>query len=502
MLTKDQNKLENIEHLEERHQDGSITWLPDLLYSEGCFRPGLGLVCDAAGLVLGMVPAHQAEGKIWQLKNRALLPGLINAHSHAFQRVIRGRTEYRTSQNDSFWTWRDKMYAAAERLSPGDLYDASRMAFLEMVLGGITAVGEFHYLHHSPDGTPYDDPNLLSLQVVRAARDVGLRICLLRVAYARAGYNQPTNPQQKRFLESDPTRFIENSARLKNQLCSLDAGFAWVGVAPHSIRAVPLDYLVEVNAWAQEQQLPVHMHLAEQKAEIAASFGEYNCTPLQMLQEQGLLSDRFTAVHAIHLHNADMKALAQTRAGVCACPITEGNLGDGVVPADDLAQLGVPICLGTDSQIEIDLLRDARALEYHLRLHHQKRVILAPQQIQQLQDNDLAAQAIDLSEVARQLFTSATKVGANSLGFSGGALRIGAPADFFTVALDDPSIAGSAIDDLLPLIVFSLQRGAIREVAVGGKLIVEDRHHRKQEEIVENFALLQRKLWQQPKLNE
>ncbi len=187
-------------------------WLPDLIYADGRFRSGMALVCDRN--VVRVCDAAEVEDPI-RLKNRALLPGLVNAHSHAFQRVIRGRTE-RRSQNtaDSFWTWREQMYAAANRLTPEEIYAASRMAFLEMALSGITAVGEFHYIHHAPDGSRYEDPNLLEREVIRAARDVGLRIALLRVAYARAGYQREPNPQQVRFIEESPEEYLTSLEQL------------------------------------------------------------------------------------------------------------------------------------------------------------------------------------------------------------------------------------------------------------------------------------------------
>src|SRR6266480_300105 len=189
-------------------------WLPELIYRDGSFQSDVALVCDDADRVARIVSASQVENVI-PLKNRALLPGLVNAHSHAFQRVIRGRTEYRTANiKDNFWTWREMMYSAATRLTPEDIYDAGRAAFLEMALSGITAVGEFHYLHHGPDGSPYDDPNLLAKEVVRAARDVGLRIALLRVAYARSGFQMEPNPRQARFIEKDPEIYLRNLERL------------------------------------------------------------------------------------------------------------------------------------------------------------------------------------------------------------------------------------------------------------------------------------------------
>src|ERR1041384_4310633 len=188
-----------------------IAWIPEMLYADGRFTSGMALVCDGAGTItrIARVDELKDEKKI-NLPRRAMLPGMINAHSHAFQRVIRGRTEYRTSDRDSFWTWREMMYSAATRLSPEDIYDASRMAFLEMALSGITVVGEFHYLHHAPDGKPYDDPNLLAKEVIRAAGDVGLRIALLRVAYVRSVDHTEPNPKQSRFIEADAEVYLKN----------------------------------------------------------------------------------------------------------------------------------------------------------------------------------------------------------------------------------------------------------------------------------------------------
>src|SRR5260370_19230744 len=202
--------------------DSLIAWLPDLIFTGGRFENGLALVCNSSGTILRLAPtAELKDEKRIRLSNRAMLPGMVNAHSHAFQRVLRGRTEHKTSnQHDSFWTWREMMYSAATRLTPEDIYDASRLAFLEMVLDGITAVGEFHYLHHSPDGTPYDDPNLLVKEVIRAANDVGLRIALLRVAYARSGFKTESNPKQARFIESDTQIYLKNLEALLNSVKS------------------------------------------------------------------------------------------------------------------------------------------------------------------------------------------------------------------------------------------------------------------------------------------
>jgi formimidoylglutamate deiminase len=457
-------------------------WLPDLVYSGREFKNNLAVTTDSLGRVSGLAPPSQNE-VVERLKNRALLPGLVNAHSHAFQRVIRGRTEHRTGNTaDSFWTWREMMYSAAERLSPEDLYDASRMAFMEMALSGITTVGEFHYLHNQADGSAYDDPNLLAKQVVQAARDVGLRIALLRVAYERAGYQMAANPRQARFIESSAELYLTNLEKLRSDLASMP-GEAWVGVAPHSVRAVALEQLKVIVAHANQAQLPVHMHVAEQPAEVEACIAEHGRSPVALLESEGLLSERFTGVHVIHITAKAARMIASARAMVCACPTTERNLGDGVVPMDLLLAENVGVSLGTDSQAQIDLLEDARELEYHLRLQKLERAVLS-----QPDDEDQSA-------LAARLFDCATINGALGLGITGESLATGNAADFFTVDLDDPSIAGASPDTLLATIVFSLNRSAVRDVVVGGKQIVENGRHFAQEEITNRFTELQQRLW-------
>ena len=515
-----------------QHARQSIAWIPNLVYTGARFESGLALVCDEAGTIVEVVRADElrAERKI-NLPRRALLPGMVNAHSHAFQRVLRGRTEYRTPQRsfssglppagpvssptlnevDSFWTWREMMYSAAMRLTPDDIYHASRMAFLEMALSGITSVGEFHYLHHAPDGNSYDDPNLLAKEVLRAAGDVGLRIALLRVAYARSGFQTAVNPKQKRFIEGDPQIYLKNVEALaksvrtpsednstSNALADARAtASAWIGVAPHSVRAVPLNYLKDVIAYATEHDLKVHMHVAEQPAEVSACIEEHGRTPVALLQTEGLLSERFTAVHAIHVTPKAVRSFAQTHAMVCACPTTERNLGDGVVPADQYLKHDVAICLGTDSHAQIDLLEDARELEYHLRLQKLERAVLSvgSPTVSEGNSGDEALPDGRASDTARLLFDCATINGARSIGAPGGVFEAGRPADFFTVDLDDPSIAGAARDDLLPAIVFSLSRAAVQEVVVNGKPIVSEGQHLIQEEVVERHIELQKRLW-------
>ena len=458
-------------------------WLADLIYTDGGFQTGLAMFAGPDGRITRFSRQRSDLARAERLSNRAILPGLVNVHSHAFQRVIRGRTEHRTAaQRDTFWTWRERMYHAANQLTPEAMHDAARMAFLEMALSGITTVGEFHYVHHGPGGEPYADRNLLALEVLRAAEEVGLRIALLRTAYVRAGWQQPADPGQARFITPRVQDFIADTEALR---CAIPGicrpGRAWLGIAPHSIRAVPLDYLREAASFASASDLPLHMHVAEQPAEIEAGLAEYGLRPVALLHEYGILDSRFTAIHAIHITGEEIGYLAGSRATVCACPTTERNLGDGTSPADELLSGGVSICFGSDSNVQIDLLEDARALEYHLRMNQLSRAVLAP---------DPSHDAL-----AKRLFHCATETGAQSLAAPGGNLEIGRPADFFTVDLDDPSIAGAGAGSLLNHIVFSLERTAVREVAVGGELVVRNGRHPLQDEIARNFDALQKTLW-------
>jgi formimidoylglutamate deiminase len=444
---------------------------PELLYSQGAFTGGQGLFVSQNGSILAADAGLSAETV--SLLGKAVLPGFVNTHSHSFQRLIRGKSESRAMSGRDFWSWRGTMYHAAAHLEPEEVYDVARMAFLEMLLSGTTTVGEFHYLHNAPGGRPYDDPNLLSKQVIAAAKSVGIRIVLLRSAYLRSGYELPPDPGQIRFFESAP-QFLENMEALA---ASTDVP---VGVAPHSLRAVPLRELRQIAGWTRERKLPLHMHVAEQIAENEACLREYGLTPVALLGREGLLGPDFTAVHAIHISAEEIGLLAGSGATVCSCPTTERNLGDGIIVADQVMRQGIAIALGSDSQAQIDPLEDARELEYHLRLDREQRAIL---------------DQIGGKTLASRLFDCATVKGARSLGVNAGDLSAGGLADFFTVDLDDLSIAGHSGEDLLPLLVFSLDRTAIRDVVVNGRWVVRDGHHPLQEEIVSRYKELHRKLW-------
>jgi len=466
----------------------TTAWLPDLIFTGGRFERGIALVADSSGRIarLSRDPVDLARAE--RLAGRAILPGMVNSHSHTFQRVIRGRTEHRTGPHrDTFWTWREKMFHAAMTLDPDDIEVAARMAFLEMALSGITTVGEFHYLHHAPGGTPYADPNETAHRIVRAARDTGIRIALLHCAYVRAGPGKEPAPAQIRFSTPSPTDFLERLGQLETGLAVSHApDAAWAGIAPHSVRAVPLDYLRALRDGIAGRTMPVHMHVSEQPAENEACLAEHGLTPSALLDREGILSRDFTAVHAIHMTAPEIARFVRAGGRVCACPTTERNLGDGILRADQFLARGTPISLGTDSNIQIDLLEDARQLEYHLRLQQLERQVLEPQ---------ATGGSDDPSLLARQLFTAATQSGADALRAPGGSLEPGRAADFFTVDLNDPSIAGADDAALLANIVFSGGRAAIREVVVGGREIVRGGRHKDQDSAIEQFARLQSRLW-------
>jgi formimidoylglutamate deiminase len=458
---------------------------PDLVYVGHRFEADRAVVVSEDGTILAIesrvLPEHDGA-RVVRLPRRAMLPGMVDVHSHSFQRTIRGGVESRKKVGPNFWSWRDAMYRAAGRFAPEELGAVARMAFLEMALAGVTTVGEFHYLHRDRDGSPYANPNEIGLRIVEAAREVGIRIALLRVAYVRAGHNKPADPGQRRFIEPDAEEFLANTDALRAALAAADGGMAWVGVAPHSIRAVPLDYLREVAEWARAQRLPLHMHVAEQPAENEACDEEYGCTPFALLNREGILDERFTAIHGIHLSGDEIAAVGRANAIIGACPTTERNLGDGILPADDLMRAGVRIAFGSDSLTQIDPLENARELEYNLRLQRLERAVL---------------DTVDERGLPERLFDCATLHGAASVGAASagadGTLAAGSAGDFFTVDLDDPSIAGTSADELLAAIVFGLSKTAVREVGVAGRLVVEGGRHPLQEQIVRDYSALMKK---------
>ncbi|EEP73775.1 formiminoglutamate deiminase [Micromonospora sp. ATCC 39149] len=374
------------------------------------------------------------------------LPGLANAHSHAFHRALRGRTQ---GGRGDFWSWRDRMYEVAARLDPDSYLALARATYAELALAGITCVGEFHYLHHGPDGTGYADPNAMGAALVEAAAQAGIRITLLDTLYLTATVDgAPLAGPQRRFGDGDVDGWSDRHDRLTA------ASHAWqhcrVGAALHSVRAVPAD---QIATFARRNEgVPLHVHLSEQPAENDACRAMHGCTPTRLLADRGVLTQATTAVHATHLTSADVTLLGDARAGVCLCPTTERDLADGIGPARRLADAGVGLSLGSDSHAVVDLFEEARAVELDERLRTRRRGHFAP----------------------AELLAAATATGHAALGWAdAGRLAVGARADLVTVRQDSPRTAG-----MPPVGAFFAATAAdVASVVVDGRQVVADGRH-------------------------
>ena len=447
-----------------------LGWLPDCVYTGEKFEAGMAFFADAHGRISRFSREPKDLAIARRLAGQAALPGFVNGHSHAWHRAVRGRTETRPRHPaEPLGAWHDALARAAGGLTGEEIFDTARMAFLEMLAAGVTCVGEFHDLHHQPDGSPWPEPNFLAQEILRAAHDVGIRIALFAVANAAGG--------PARTVTAGADQFVRNAEALREFIeKNFPADEAWLGVGASGVGAVPPDFLKAISTYAHAQKLRLHVQVSERAADNDACVAAHGRSPVALLAAHGLVDKRFTAVNAIHLSDDDIKTLGTARAAVCACPTSARNLGLGVTPVDKLLAAGAIVALGSDTQVQIDLLEDARLLEYALRTARGSRAALAP-------------------DVATPLFQAATFAGARSLGATGGALEVGRPADFFTVNLFDPSIAGAEPGALLPNLVFSLERRAIREVWIGGRQLVVNGRHAHQGPIVGRFVDAQKRLW-------
>ncbi len=305
------------------------------------------------------------------------LPALATAHSHAFQRGMRGAAQRRgPDPRDDFWTWRGQMYRLASSLTPESIASISRVAFRELARAGVRTVGEFHYVQHQPDGTPYHDRTILADRVVEAAKAEGLRVTLLRVAYHRAGPGRPPEPGQRRFCDPDVDAVLRDVETLRVKY--KDDPMVRVGVAPHSVRAVPPAWLAPLAEYARAHAMPFHMHVAEQQREVDECVAETGKRPVELLADLGVLSDRFCGVHCTNLQPHEARLLGEARAFACLCPTTERDLGDGLADVSALRATGARLCTGIDSHVVTDPIDDLRALETHERLRTRARVTFSP----------------------------------------------------------------------------------------------------------------------------
>ena len=382
-----------------------------------------------------------------------VLPGIPNIHSHAFQRAMAGLAERQTNPTDSFWTWRELMYRYAGRITPESQYAIAAQLYVEMLEAGYTRVCEFHYLHHRPDGRPYADPAAMSQAIIAAARDTGIRLTLLPVLYMAGGFDGRALSDRQRRFGHTVEAFLSLLARLRREE---NAGLR-IGIALHSLRAVPETALRDVLAAVRDERFPIHIHIAEQLGEVADSLALRGVRPVEWLLANAPVDERWTLVHATHLTDAETRGIAASKAVVALCPSTEANLGDGLFPLRDFLELGGRIGIGSDSNVSVSPVEELRWLEYGQRLITRQRNI---------------AVSAQHASVGENLYRHIVDGGLRACG--------GGDADDDGLILDAtaPCLAGATPDDLYDRFVFAGNRGLVREVHVAGQpRVVDGRHH-------------------------
>ncbi len=437
------------------------TYWAEYAWLGGSVRPDVVIVAATDGRITAVRPGCPVPPAGSVTLRGLTVPGLANAHSHAFHRALRGYVQagsgaaaadrHGQGAPDSFWTWRKVMYEVADRLTPESYFELARAVYAEMAMAGITCVGEFHYLHHAPGGTRYGDPNAMGQALIAAAGEAGIRITLLDTCYLSSGFGAEPDQHQLRFSDGTADAWAERVSALKG------SGTARIGAAIHSVRAVPVDELATVSGWAEERFAPLHVHLSEQTAENDACVEAHGFTPARLLADHGVLGPRTTAVHATHLTPGDIRLLGHSATGVCMCPTTERDLADGIGPAAELQRAGSPLSLGSDSHAVIDILEEARAMELDERLHTRARG----------------------HWTAPQLLRAATADGHAALGWGddAGRIEVGALADLTTIALDSVRTAGPPSRLGAETAVFAATGADVRHTVVGGRHVVRDGAH-------------------------
>ena len=414
----------------------------DLTWTGKSFESGVQVEIGGGAILrvgaLGLSPTRRFAGC-------ALLPGMINGHSHAFQRGLRGRGETFPDGAGSFWTWRDAMYDLVRHMDGEEFYRVCRQAFGEMLAGGVTTVGEFHYLHHSKGTKDF----ALDRLVLQAAKDVGIRIVLLNAYYRTGGIGQPLDEAQQQFETPGLDIYWDNLDRLAP---FLDPAFQSIGVVAHSIRAVGVEDMAALYAGAVRRGWPFHLHIEEQRQEVADSVSSYGHPPMHLINELFESMDRVTGVHCTHTEPEDMGRFLGRGGTVCICPTTEANLGDGIADLVHVTAQGGRVCLGTDSNARISMMEEMRWVEYVQRLARERRGVL--------RNSD--------GHLAGPVFEMATANGAHALGLDAGRIAVGGLADFFTLDLAAGQLTGCDQDSLLAGFITGSDASAIADVCVGG----------------------------------
>jgi formimidoylglutamate deiminase len=425
---------------------------PEYVYTAQGLQANMLITLAENGTIAAAAPlgetSRQEVGPIEYMPNVALLPGFVNVHSHVFQRALRGHTHRGLAQH-SFWTWRRAMYVEAQRLTPESLHDVAVRTYHEMLAAGYTTVGEFHYVHHQPDGRPYAEPNAMAEAVITAGREVGIRVVLLMAAYVQGGFGQPPEEQQLRFCDASIGVYFERVEALRS------AGVP-IGLAPHSVRAVPRAWLRELARYSLAYGLPLHIHADEQLIEVEQCQQMCNCRPIEWLARCEVLGPLTTIIHATHATSEEIQLLARAQCNVCVCPTTEGDLGDGIAPYADLLAAHIPLSIGSDSNTRLDPLEELRWAEYSARMRYQRRRVL------------LAEQA---GSPGPLLLEAGTRNGARALGVATGSIAPGMAADFVAIDLTHPALRGWTEQDLLDVLFFGASADVIAQTWVQGRCV-------------------------------
>lgn len=417
-----------------------------------------------------------------------VVPGLANVHSHAFQRALSGRTERAAlDRDDSFWTWRTEMYRLALAVTPEDIQAIAAQLYVEMLQAGMTAVGEFHYLHHDVDGARYGDRAELSRRIAAAAQTAGIGLTHLPVLYLHGGFGRAPSAEQRRFVHADIDDFLATwdalatgpEARANAHSDAL--GIYRLGLAPHSLRAVDGESLGRAVAAVRERdaRAPIHLHIAEQTAEVEQSLAHLGARPVAWLCDTMQVDERYCLIHATHIDDGEVAALARSGAVVGLCPTTEANLGDGVFPAVAFVERGGRIAIGSDSHATLSAIDELRTLEYGQRLWHRRRNLLRSERT---------------PNVGRFLFDTAAHHGAQALDQPIGALVPGRRADLVALDPDHPRLVGHGPETILDAWIFGAAEGAVADVLVAGEVRVRDGVHVQRAHIAQDFMRAMQRL--------
>jgi formimidoylglutamate deiminase len=436
--------------------------------------------CDKDGWIVGVdsFKAKPEKDAATEIVSGPLVPGMPNVHSHAFQRAMAGLTERGSNKKDNFWSWRETMYHFLSGIEPEDMEALTAQVYVEMLKAGYTSVGEFHYLHHQKDGTPYEDRAAMSRQVVKAALETGIAITHMPVLYAHGGFGeQPPAEGQKRFINTVPElmKIIEALHSEYQNTPQVTIGFAH-----HSLRAVSPEMLREGTRAVRKllHRAPIHIHAAEQTGEVDGCLAWSKLRPVEWLLENGNVDEFWTFVHCTHMTESETAALAASGVVAGLCPTTEANLGDGVFPLVDFFNAGGRFGIGSDSHVSLNPMEELRWLEYVQRLLHRERTLI---------------KQADNPSVGAVVFERALAGGAQSLGRKTGRIEIGHRADFLVLDQNIPCMTGKIRDHILDTAIFASNENPVKDVMAGGRWVVRNKRHKREEHILERYRQVMQK---------